>query len=41
MTGVTYTVAPIPPDAEHTTWVDAGAISIGVEYPYYPKSHWH
>ncbi len=32
MTGVTYTVAPIPPDPEHTTWVDAGVISIGVEY---------
>ena len=32
MTGTVYTVAPIPPDAEHTTWVDAGAISIGVEY---------
>ncbi len=32
MTGTIYTVPPIPPDAEHTTWVDAGAISIGVEY---------
>ena len=32
MTGTVYTVPPIPPDAEHTTWVDAGAISIGVEY---------
>ena len=32
MTGTVYTVAPIPPDAEHTTWVDAGAIRIGVEY---------
>ena len=32
MTGTIYTVPPIPPDAEHTTYVDAGAISIGVEY---------
>ena len=32
MTGTVYTVPPIPPDAEHTTYVDAGAISIGVEY---------
>lgn len=32
MTGTVYSVPPIPPDAEHTTWVDAGAISIGVEY---------
>jgi hypothetical protein len=32
MTGTTYTVPPIPPDPERTTWVDAGAISIGVEY---------
>ena len=32
MTGTVYTVPPIPPDAEHTTWVDAGAITIGVEY---------
>lgn len=32
MTGTTYTVPPIPPDPEHTTWVDAGPISIGVEY---------
>ena len=32
MTGTVYTVPPIPPDAEHTTVVDAGAISIGVEY---------
>jgi len=32
MTGTVYRVPPIPPDAEHTTWVDAGALSIGVEY---------
>lgn len=32
MTGTVYTVSPIPPDAEHTTYVDAGVISIGVEY---------
>lgn len=32
MTGTTYTVPPIPPDAENTTWIDAGSISIGVEY---------
>jgi hypothetical protein len=32
MTGTVYSVPPIPPDAEHTTYVDAGAISIGVEY---------
>ena len=32
MTGKVYTVPPIPPDAEHTTWVDAGAIQVGVEY---------
>lgn len=32
MTGTVYSVAPIPPDPAHTTWVDAGAISIGVEY---------
>lgn len=32
MTGSTYTVPPIPPNAEHTTWIDAGAISIGIEY---------
>lgn len=32
MTGTIYTVPPIPPDAEHTTYVDAGAISIGVEF---------
>ncbi len=32
MTGIVYTVAPIPPDPEHTTWVEAGALRIGVEY---------
>lgn len=32
MTGTVYTVPPIPPDAAHTTWVEAGAITIGVEY---------
>lgn len=32
MTGTVYTVPPIPPDAEHTTWVEAGPITIGVEY---------
>ena len=32
MTGTVYTVPPIPPDAEHTTYIDAGAIRIGVEY---------
>jgi hypothetical protein len=32
MTGTVYTVPPIPPDAEHTTWVDAGVLRIGVEW---------
>lgn len=32
MTGTVYTVPPIPPDSEHTVWVDAGALKIGVEY---------
>ncbi len=32
MTGTVYTVPPIPPDPEHTTYVDAGVIRIGVEY---------
>ncbi len=32
MTGTVYTVPPIPPAAEHTTWVDAGVIRVGVEY---------
>ena len=32
MTGTVYSVPPIPPDAEHTTYVDAGALRFGVEY---------
>jgi len=32
MTGTTYTVPPIPPDPEHTVWIDAGPIMIGVEH---------
>lgn len=32
MVGTTYTVAPIPPDPEHTTYVDAAPLRIGVEY---------
>ena len=32
MTGTTYTVPPIPPDPEHTTYIDAGALRIGVEW---------
>jgi len=32
MIGTVYTVPPIPPDEEHTTWVSAGALSHGVEY---------
>jgi hypothetical protein len=32
MTGTVYTIPPIPPDPDHTTYVDAGAIRIGVEY---------
>jgi hypothetical protein len=32
MTGTVYTVPPIPADPDHTTYVDAGAIRIGVEY---------
>ena len=32
MIGTVYTVPPIPPDPDHTTWVDAGAIRIGVEF---------
>jgi hypothetical protein len=32
MTGTVYTVPPIPPDAEHTKYVDAGAIKFGVEF---------
>jgi hypothetical protein len=31
VTGTVYSVPPIPPDPEHTTWVPAGALSIGVE----------
>jgi hypothetical protein len=30
--GTTYNVAPMAPDPEHTTVLDCGAISIGVEY---------
>ena len=29
MTGTVYTVPPIPPDPEHTTYVDAGASGVG------------
>ncbi len=32
MAGTVYTVPPIPPDGANTTYVDAGAISFGVEY---------
>lgn len=32
MTGTAYTVPPIPPDAEHTTYIEAGALRIGVEW---------
>ncbi len=32
MTGTVYTVPPIPPDEDHTTYIDAGALSIGVEW---------
>jgi hypothetical protein len=32
VTGTVYSVAPIPPDPEHTTYIDAGAVSFGVEY---------
>jgi hypothetical protein len=32
MTGTVYHVAPIPPDKEHTTYVEAGVLRIGVEY---------
>ena len=31
-TGTVYTVPPIPPDPAHTTWVPAGALTIGVEW---------
>jgi hypothetical protein len=30
--GTVYTVAPIPPDPEHTSYIEAGAVSFGVEY---------
>jgi hypothetical protein len=32
MPGTVYSVPPIPADPEHTTWVDAGVLRIGVEY---------
>jgi hypothetical protein len=32
MAGTVYEVAPIPPDAAHTTYVDAGALKFGVEF---------
>ena len=32
MPGTVYTVAPIPPDPEHTTYGDVGALRFGVEY---------
>lgn len=32
MLGTVYTVPPIPPDPEHTTYVDGGALRFGVEY---------
>ncbi len=32
MIGTVYSVAPIPPDEKHTTWIPAGALMIGVEY---------
>jgi hypothetical protein len=32
MAGTVYTVPPIPPDPAHTTYVEAGALSFGVEY---------
>ena len=32
MTGTVYTVAPIPPDAERTTYVEAGALRFGIEF---------
>jgi hypothetical protein len=32
MTGTVYTAAPIPPDPDHTTYIDAGAVSFGVEF---------
>jgi hypothetical protein len=38
MTGTVYTVPPIPPDAEQTTYVDAGALSIGIEWRHLDQS---
>jgi hypothetical protein len=32
MAGTVYTVAPIPHDAKHTRYVDAGAVRFGVEF---------
>ena len=32
MAGTVYNVAPIPPEAEHTTYVDAGVLKFGVEF---------
>ena len=32
MVGTTYNIPPIPPVAEHTRYVDAGNLSLGVEY---------
>lgn len=32
MLGHTYDVQPVPPDPDHTVYLDAGALRIGVEY---------
>ncbi len=32
MLGQTYDVQPVPPDPDHTVYLDAGPLSIGVEY---------
>ena len=32
MAETVYTIAPIPPDPAHTTYVEAGAVSFGIEY---------
>jgi len=32
MTGTVYSVLPIPPDPEHTSYVECGGFRIGVEY---------
>jgi len=32
MPGTVYTIPPIPPDPEHTTYVEAGTLRIGVEW---------